>query len=227
MIEEKSAVHKRCFCQMKTVIAFCLLLPPVMFLILQTAFAAPAERIYYFPWYDNTPASGISQDWILISNQGDSPTEVQIFVGDGASPVAVSTLAAAGSAGDQYAWQSPTVIMDGPVKVVSAAGQPLNVSQRVVYADSFNEIRAVSDIELESDYVFSWYDNNPEWGMNGNWICVANAGAASTSVNIFVGGITDSSTPVATLGPIAAGGHIEWQSPVALTDGPVRIVSTR
>lgn len=187
--------------------------------------AAANQFDYHFTWYDNNAAWGMNGDWLIISNRSAGNAEVRITIGGSEVAVFDAGHGNAIAAGAGVEWQSPVTLNDGPVVVTSLNGATLGVSQRVLYKDSFNEINAVHGIDLESEYYFTWYDNDPAWGMNGNWICVTNPGSRETSVNIYMGDVSDIATPVATLNSIPAGGHVEWRSPVALADGPVRISS--
>ncbi|MHB8967911.1 MAG: hypothetical protein ACYC57_06580, partial [Thermoleophilia bacterium] len=168
---------------------------------------------YHFTWYDNNKAWGMNGDWITINNVDTSAARVNIYV---AGNLVKSYSSIAAGAGVQ--WQSPTTLTDGPVKVVSTGGHALNVTQRVIYKNSFNEIRAVETDALESEYHFTWYDNNKAWGMKGNWIVVNNLGSSAADVDISIGG-----TVVTTLA-IAAGEQGIWQSPTTLTAGPVNVI---
>jgi hypothetical protein len=179
--------------------------------------SVPAQKDYYFTWYDNNAAAGMNGDWITINNIDNSDASASIYIGDGATPQAtLGPIAPGGS----VEWQSPTPITDGPVRIVSENGQKLRVTQRVIYKDSFNEIEAVEKSKMESEYHFTWYDNNAAWGMNGNWIVVNNAGATAANVEITIGG-----TKVATLS-VPAGGQQYWQSPTTLIDGPIKVKDT-
>ncbi|MFA6000908.1 MAG: fibronectin type III domain-containing protein [Thermoleophilia bacterium] len=140
---------------------------------------------YYFPWYDNNPSNGIENDWIMINNEGALPAQVKIFIGgikDGDMPADTLTI----NAGESVAWSSPITRTGGPVRI-SSIGQPLLVSQRVIFKNSFNELMAVSSAELDDTYYFTWYDKkSPE--MNGDWIMIANTGKTAADVRIKIGG---------------------------------------
>jgi len=189
------------------------------------AAAAVNQYDYHFTWYDNNPSWGMNGDWIIISNRGAGSADVKIEIGGSIVAVFDAAHGNAIAPGAEVDWQSPSTLTNGPVVVTSLNGEPLGVSQRVLFKDSFNELNAVRGTDLEDDYYFTWYDNNHAWGMNGNWICVTNPGSQPTTVNIFMGDVSDIAAPVATVGPIPAGGHVEWQSPVILTSGPVRVRS--
>ncbi len=181
-----------------------------------------ARITYYFPFYDNNSAWGMNGDWIIITNEsGADDAEVDIYIGSDPDPAA-SFNAAGGNAiapGEQAVWQSPVPVSDGPVRVISTNGASLGVSQRVIFKDSFNEIWAVEESQLESKYHFNWYDNNNAWGMNGDWIHVTNVGSGDAEVDFFVG---DDTTPVHTE-TITAGANFAWQADSTMTNGPVRV----
>ncbi len=228
MIDAKSA--RTCIRRLVTPSLFIIL--PLITLFLLLLITAPArlsaassEYDYYFPWYDNNAAWGMNGDWILISNRGTGNADVSIEVVGKTVALFDAAHDTALAPGVHVEWHSPTTLTNGPVKVTSTNGEPLNVSQRVLYKDSFQEINSVPGMGLESDYLFTWYDNIAAWGMNRDWICAANTGDKPTMINIYVGDVTDSATPVAALGPLAPGQHIEWQSPARLANGPVRVAS--
>ena len=202
-----------------------LMVVSILMMMGSPASATVDEYSYNFAWYDNNPAWGMNGDWIVISNRGTvNAADVKIEIGG--TVVALYNAGNAIAPGAEVQWQSPTTVTNGPVKVSSMNGEPLGVSQRVLYKDSFNELNAVKGNDLENDYFFTWYDNNSAWGMNGNWICATNMGSQETMVKIYVGDISNTAIPVATLGPIPHGGHVEWQSPTTLTNGPVRVTSS-
>ena len=175
-----------------------------------------AETIsYYAPWYDSLPQNNMRGNWILVSNQENTDAAVAIYVGgqpminpDYKPDLANSAAAAAfggaggdqygGAAGDQYTFivpahdritpQFPDTI-DGPVRVVSLDAKELLVSQRVLYGDSFNEVMAVRETDLDNDYYFTWYDSLPRNNMKGNWVLVGNVSdSAAAEVSISING---------------------------------------
>ncbi|MBI5869652.1 MAG: hypothetical protein HZB44_01655 [Actinobacteria bacterium] len=184
---------------------------------------------YYFPWYDNMAANNMKGDWLMISNLGGVAAEVKIYVGDisdAATPVAQYDVAGGNAIApnSQVSWFSPTPLANGPVRVVSTNGQTLLVSQRVLYKDSFNEIMAASDADIDdTEFDFTWYDNDPAHSMGGNWIMVGNIDtAASATADVYIGGVQ-----MTTL-TVPAGGYQFWQAPTLpapITDGPVQVIS--
>jgi len=188
------------------------------------------QRNYYFPWFDNDPAGGMNGDWLMITNTGDITGGVDIYIG-GALVFQFDGGSAAGhgpklAPGEQVNWKTDTQLTAGPVRIVSTDGQELLVTQRVIFKDSFNEIAAVEENQLDKDYFFTWYDNNASWGMNGNWILAANMGSTATDIKIYVGEVLDGSTPAVTFPDVAPGAIVTWQSPTTRNEGPVRVVSS-
>lgn len=201
------------------------LLAAALWAMTSGAASASSADDYYFPWYDNNASWGMNGDWLLICNRGSGNAEVKIEIGGAEVARFDASHGNAIAPGGHVEWQYPGTLTSGPVKVTSISGEPLGVSQRVLYKNSFNEINAIKGTDLEYDYLFTWYDNNPAGGMNGNWICITNLDSQPTEVQIFVGDISDNHQ-LDTLGPILPGEHVEWQSPTSLTSGPVRVKST-
>ncbi len=169
---------------------------------------------YYAPWYDSKPENGMRGNWIIISNLEDQDAYVTIDIGgepmpnpdykppaaDGASQAEYTDAGSDqyGAAADQYTFVVPAHdritpsfagVTGGPVRVVSQNAKELLVSQRVLFGDSFNEVMAVRDSDLDSEYYFTWYDSKPENGMRGDWILVGNPSSdASADVYIEIGG---------------------------------------
>lgn len=169
---------------------------------------------YLFPWFDN---NGVS-DSVMISNVGTTTANVRVYFGfHSAAEYDMNNIPPNG----KWIWQPPMTTTSGPLTVECTNGQPLVVSQRVTYADSFNEVTGLTPSQLSSEVFFNWYDNNPSWGMNGDWIMVANYGLQSTNAEIYING-----TLATTLSSIPAGGYGYWCSPIPRTSGPVKIRST-
>ncbi|MBI5869648.1 MAG: hypothetical protein HZB44_01635 [Actinobacteria bacterium] len=182
---------------------------------------------YYAPWYDSMTANGMKGNWIMISNQESTEAVVDVFIGSEQmiNPEADSgghwNIAGGGRAEPAFANK-----MTGPVRVVSTNGNELLVSQRVLYKESFNEVPAVRENELDSEYRFTWYDSKPANNMSGNWILIGNVDPTSSAVvDVYVGAST---TPLYT-GTIAPGdidtpgtGMSQFNN---LMDGPVKVKS--
>lgn len=174
--------------------------------------AGELESTYYFTWYDSNRAGGMLGDWILIGNQGNATANVQVFIGGvlkGTYQIPV---------GDRVTPNYPNTT-DGPVKVVCTNAQPLIVSQRVLYLDSFNEVLGVPESKLASEYNFTWYDDKPENYMRGNWILIGNQDRGTADVDVYIGGRKMGSYS------IPEGGRITPQY-MGVMAGPVKVTST-
>ncbi len=170
------------------------------------------ESTYYFTWYDSNAATGMKGDWILISNQGSSVANVEVYIGGilrGTYSVPV---------GGRVTPVYPNTT-DGPVKVVCTNQQPLIVSQRVLFKDSFNEVLGVPGSKLSSEYNFTWYDSTTQNYMRGNWILIGNMDSGTAEVDVYIGGnlMGHYSVP--------EGGRVTPQYPQVM-NGPVKVVST-
>lgn len=181
---------------------------------------------YYFTWYDSKRSNNMHGDWVLVANRGASAADVDIHVG-GALVGRYS--AATGNAiqpGGMVAPQFPE-LTNGPVRVVSTNSQPLMVSQRVLYRDSFEEVQGQPPAALASSQWFTWYDSMLVNFMRGNWVLVGNMGSGTATVEIYVGGVrmNDPENPANNFFTIPEGGRITPQFPGTI-GGPVRVVST-
>ncbi len=162
----------------------------------------------YLSWYDEQSPG--MKHWVMIGNEGSQTAEVDVYI--------------AGTLMGHYAINAGAVAapefpgtMNGPVRVVATNGQPLNVSGRVIYSGTFNEVGAKASLQLTSEYHFTWYDEQSA-GMR-NWIIVGNQGSQTAEVGIYV------AERLVGYYSIPAGGRITPEYP-NLMDGPVRVVCT-
>jgi hypothetical protein len=174
----------------------------------------PSPKTYYFTWFDSTTANGMAGDWIVIGNLEDHAATAQVFFGNESSPRETFNIGAKGRA--VATWPNTA---GGPVRVVSPDGATLVVTQRVLFNDSFNEVPAVEESNLDTTYHFTWYDSLAANGMKGNWILVANADQQPAQVDVFIGNERVGSYT------IPVGGFVTEQYPGRM-GGPVRVVST-
>ncbi|MCL6093841.1 MAG: rhodanese-like domain-containing protein [Actinobacteria bacterium] len=91
---------------------------------------------YSFPWYDNK-SDNMNGDWIVATNADPTNSAtVDVYVGG----VLKQTLGPiAPHATNTNPLQISPQMAGGPIRVVSRGGQPIVVSQRVLYGNSFNE----------------------------------------------------------------------------------------
>ncbi len=174
--------------------------------------AAPSANIgtdNYLSWYDDGVTPGL-QAWIIVGNDGNQQAQVEISVG--ARTLGQYSVPAGGTITPRF----PGVI-DGPVRVTSTNGQPLSVSERVVYGSSFNETWAAPAGSLSAENDFTWYDGVTP-GMR-TWVVISNQGSQSATANVYIAGRLKGSYLV------PAGAHVTPTYP-GVMDGPVRVVST-
>lgn len=172
------------------------------------------DTSYNFTWYDSRPENGMKGNWILVANAGQQAAQVDIFIaGNKMGSYSIP-------AGENVTPQFPN-LMDGPVQVVSTNGQPIIVSQRVLWGGSFNEVMGTPTSGLDTIYYFTWYDMVRAAGMKGNWVLVSNLSDTIVHAQVFIG---QGSTP---RGTYAIGPH-QSATPTYpdLIDGPVRVVCT-
>lgn len=169
------------------------------------------ESTYYFTWYDSNVSQGWKGDWILIGNQGSQTANVEVYIGGALK--GTYSIPVGGRVTPSYANTT-----DGPVKVISTNSQPLIVSQRVLYKDSFNEVLGVPESKLGAEYNFTWYDSKRENNMKGNWILIGNMDTEDAVVDVFIGG------NLMGRYDIPVGGRITPQYP-GVMDGPVKVTS--
>lgn len=99
---------------------------------------AAAAPVLTLPWYDSTPVNYMRGDWLLVANRGAGDARVEIWVGhdkmhDPANPANdFFTIPEGGMVTPQF-----SNLMGGPVWVTSTTGQPLMLSQRVLFKDGF------------------------------------------------------------------------------------------
>jgi hypothetical protein len=87
----------------------------------------------WFAWYDSAPSHGMAGDWILVTN--DNATDAIVDVYASGNHMSHETVPARGNLPIAY-----NNAVGGPVRVVSSSGQPLVVTQRVIFRSSFNEV---------------------------------------------------------------------------------------
>ncbi len=173
--------------------------------------AASSESLatdYYLAWYDEQ-SSGM-RSWIVVGNQGSQAASVNISIAG--KVVGRYQVPAGGRITPDFPG-----VMNGPVEVTSTNGQPLNVSERVIFGAAFNEIGAKPAPSLATDYRFTWYDEQSS-GMR-SWIVVGNQGSQAASVNISIAG------KVVGRYQVPAGGRITPDFP-GVMNGPVEVTST-
>jgi hypothetical protein len=153
-------------------------------------------------------------DNIHLLNPGINSANVTVSL-PGASPQTVIVDAAA----ESYV-NFPGQI-GGPVTVISS--QPVLVSQRVQYYQSFNEVPALSAGQAGTTRYLNWYDKASPGMVNDN-VHLLNAGNTSADVTVIVRGATSSTSATVTVGP---GAEAYVTFPAGTIGGPVTITSTQ
>ncbi len=172
----------------------------------------------FIGWYDFTSANSMRGNWLLIANLGVGDTTTDVYIGSAPAPFAIYKI----GEGDRVTPQFPEV-MDGPVRVVSRNNQPLMVSQRTIYKNSFNELLGLTknDVGLPAAagpdmrlYRLNTYWK--DWTDYQNHLLsvdmrISNQGqgkAVGTSVTSIAAnnGVTSATATPPALGDIAAGG---------------------
>lgn len=162
----------------------------------------------FLAWYDQL-SPGMSSR-VIISNHGNQTAQVDVYLAD--ELVGNYSVAAGDSIAPEY-----DGMMDGPLRVVCSNGQPLNVSQRVLFGAAFNEVKGEPQEQLASEYHFTWYDQLSP-GMR-TWVVVGNQGSQTAQVGIYIAG------RLVGFYSIPAGGRVTPDFP-SVMDGPVRVVCT-
>ncbi|MHB8858346.1 MAG: M4 family metallopeptidase [Thermoleophilia bacterium] len=144
------------------------------------------DSTYYFTWYDS--ASPGSRNWVLIANPGATSVNADIYIGGQKMNSAPYQIPAGGNVTPLFAG-----VMGGPVKVVGyEPGSPstpreILASQRVLWNGNFNEVMGIPALELENEYLFTWYDNQSAGARN--WVLLANPNAEKQlAAEIYIGG---------------------------------------
>ncbi|MHB1390368.1 MAG: hypothetical protein ACYCXF_03915 [Thermoleophilia bacterium] len=146
----------------------------------------------------------------MVANLGSAAAEVDIDAAG--SPLGHYRIPAGGIISPYFPG-----LRAGPIKARSTNGQPLTVSSRTIYGNSFNETNALPGNQVSSGYMFPWYDDSSP-GMR-SWIIINNLSASNTSVRINIG------SWYAGEYAVPAGGTITPDFPGHM-DGPLKVTST-
>jgi len=181
---------------------------------------------YSFAWYDSEPANGMGGDWLMVTNRGSLPADVDIYVG-GVPRARYSTVVGNPILPGEMVTPTFPHLTGGPVQVICTNDQPIMASQRVVYRESFEEVQGTLPTDLSDTQFFTWYDSTLIDYMWGDWLLVSNMGAGTATVEIYTGEIRmhDQQNPGYDYFTIPEGGTITphfWNH----RGGPIKIVST-
>lgn len=130
---------------------------------------------YWWPVYDSKTAG--MKNWVLVANPVENAEPVKVRLCIHNVGCYENTLAA----GEYWTPIYPGV-SGGPVEVTawSASGNPANpsdarkviASQRVLYNGAFNEMPGMANSELDSFYLWTWYDDYSPGASN--WVVLSN-----------------------------------------------------
>jgi hypothetical protein len=138
--------------------------------------ALPADSAgvsFWFPWFDKA-SPGILNDNIHLVNPGSVVANVTATLGQGGFVYGIPVPA---HGANYHAF--PTGIAGGPVHIQS--DQPVLVSQRVQWNQSFNEIPGIPDGQAATFHVINWYDQLSS-GYYGDDIHIVNPDPAAEGV---------------------------------------------
>ncbi len=165
--------------------------------------------VAYFPWFDKlTPA--VTNDNIHLTNP--DPTLTSIVAIKGLGTEQDLTLNPGTGALVTY----PAGSLGGPITVEVESGAPVVATQRVQFANSFNEIPAVPAGQASTSLYMPWYDLASP-GMQSDNIHVLNP-SSSQSANLT---ITGPGAPITLSLPPGAEQWATW--PAGTIGGPVHI----
>lgn len=158
--------------------------------------AGSLESENWFSWYDGVYSDG---DWVLVCNPSiTEDVDVQIALGPPAAPTLTYTAQLGHSSTDNMAFPQFRGSVTGPasVRAFVHGGSWSNpsdrrvviTSQRSLWSGSFEEVLGVPLGYLNSDYNWSWYDQQSAGSFN--WVLLANPSTTETVVaEVWVAGV--------------------------------------
>ena len=176
----------------------------------------------YFGWYDSKKANFMNGNWVLIANQGVSNAVVDVNLGSSTTPIGTYRIGEGDRVTPQY-----YETMDGPLRVTSRGGQPLMVSQRVLFKDSFNELLGLTKQDVGAPIAagpdLTLYRLNVRWASYSDYekrllsvdMRVGNTGqGAALNTSVFqvtaTNGVTVSTPVPMALGEVAGQSHVNF-----------------
>jgi hypothetical protein len=173
--------------------------------------AAKLDTTYWLPWYNNVDLD----TQLRIANITGTPATVRVYVGGVEMQGSPFILGAGVSTRKSFAG-----INSGPVRIVS--DQFIVATERVIYKvnnvnTSFAEMMAQPASQLHTTYWVPWYNNS---GDLDTQLRIANVGASTANVRIYIGGVEMTGSPF-PLGSLVS----TRKSFPGVNNGPVQIVS--
>ena len=173
--------------------------------------AAKLDTTYWLPWYNNVDLD----TQLRIANITGAPATVRVYIGGAEMQGSPFSLGAGASTRKSFPG-----INNGPVQIVS--DQFIVAAERVIYKvngvnTSFAEMMALPNNQLNTTYWLPWYNNS---GDLDTQLRIANVGASTASVHIYIAGIEMTGSPF----NLASMGSTRKSFP-GVNNGPVRILS--
>jgi hypothetical protein len=170
------------------------------------------DKVFWLPWYNSKTMS----TELGIANPSSSAATVHVRIGGAEMAGSPFTLAAGASVLKSFAG-----IDRGPVKIVSNVN--ILVSERVIYkvdgvVTSYAEMMGLPNKQLNTTFWLPWYNSK----TMSSELRIANAGSASASVRVYIGGTEVTGSPFSV-----APGAVARRSFLDTEDGPVKIVSNQ
>jgi molybdopterin-binding protein len=169
-----------------------------------------AAAVQYFPWYD-LASDGTRADTIHITNPGTVAATGSVTLG---TNTALPFNVPAGA--DNYV-TFPYGTIGGPVTVTST--QPVIVSLRAWYFESFNEVPGRPASAAKTTSLFPWYDLASA-GTRADTIHITNTGGTTATGTIT---LTNATTLTFSVG---AGANAYYTFPYGTIGGPVTVTSS-
>jgi hypothetical protein len=173
--------------------------------------AAKLDTTYWLPWYNNVDLD----TQLRIANITGAPATVRVYIGGAemqGSPIGLG-------AGVSTRLSFPG-INNGPVRIVS--DQLIVAAERVIYRvngvnTSFAEMMALPNSQLDLIHWLPWHNNS---GDLDTQLRIANVGASTATVHIYIGGTEMTGSPFSLPSMVST-----RKSFPGVNNGPVRILS--
>ncbi|HEX4212102.1 MAG TPA: glycosyl hydrolase family 18 protein [Candidatus Dormibacteraeota bacterium] len=177
--------------------------------------ASAAGTTEYSTWFDRVSSPGFLNDNVHVVDPGTTAADVTISI-PGSPGCTLNGTIQAGE--EQYFTCADGY--GGPVKITS--DQPVLVSERVQYYQSFNEVDAQPATAAQTSLDFTWFDRVSNPGFYNDNVHVMNPGTSAASVTVTVPG-----NPSCTLtGTIQPGAEQYFTCGTGI-GGPVTVTSNQ
>ncbi|HEX5942930.1 MAG TPA: hypothetical protein VFY66_11670, partial [Anaerolineales bacterium] len=172
---------------------------------------AKLDTTYWLPWYNNVDLD----TQLRIANIAGAPAMVHVYIGG--VEMQGSPLSLGAGASTRLSFPG---INNGPVRIVS--DQFIVAAERVIYKvngvnTSFAEMMALPNSQLNTTYWLPWYNNS---GDLDTQLRIANVGASTATVHIYIGGVEMTGSPFNLPSMVST-----RKSFPGVNNGPVQILS--